>query len=324
MRRFVIVLFALLALALIASAQPEKPAAPPPFPALPDGEAWDKLPPPKKPVLPEWARVLAGPLPKTTAKLLELDYLHRTKNPLDPKLAAALRLTVAKSLDSEYGMAVAEADLKRVPPLKEGQYSDLRGDSLALAFARKLTLAGHAISDKEFAEVLKHFGPERTTAIVHTIAYANFHNRILLGLGVKGESPVAEPVAVAFDIDNTKLKAPDRPPWDDLKSAKGDGLAVRVEWSNNEFDQLNATLEKQKERKLRIPLPDKSVYEKLTPREQESSKKILWNTVSMGYQPELTRAWFAPLYTFYDEAKTDRVFTNSMFWVVTRTNDCFY
>jgi hypothetical protein len=44
----------------------------------------------------------------------------------------------------------------------------------------------------------------------------------------------------------------------------------------------------------------------------------------MGYQPEMTRAWFAVLYAFYDEAKPDRVFTNSVFWVVTRTNDCFY
>ena len=59
-------------------------------------------------------------------------------------------------------------------------------------------------------------------------------------------------------------------------------------------------------------------------REKDSAAKILWNTVSMGYQPELTRAWFAVLYTFYDESKPDRVFTNSVFWVVTRTNDCFY
>ena len=87
---------------------------------------------------------------------------------------------------------------------------------------------------------------------------------------------------------------------------------------------LNKALEKQKERKLRIPLPDKSAYEKLSPREKESSQRILWNTVSMGYQPELTRTWFAPLYVFYEEAKVDRVFTNSVFWVVTRTNDCFY
>src|SRR5215207_3085412 len=98
MRRFVIPLFALFALTVTASAQPEKPAPPKaPFPALPDGEAWDRLPP-QKPALPEWARVLAGPLPKTTAKLVELDYLHRAKNPLGPELAALLRLAVAKEL----------------------------------------------------------------------------------------------------------------------------------------------------------------------------------------------------------------------------------
>lgn len=316
MRRFVIPLFALLAGALVASAQPEKPR--PPFPAPPDAEVWGTLPPPKKPALPEWARALAEPLPKTTAKLLELDYLHRTKNPLGSRLAARLRWEVADALNSEYGRATAAADLERVGPAPV-----TASDRLAAKFARKLTLAGHAITDDEFLAVLTEFGPESTTAIVHTVAYANFHNRLVLGLGVKGESPVAEPVGVAFD-DTAKLKVPDRPPWDDLKDAKGTGLAVRVEWSNNEFDQLNASLDKQKERKLRMPLPDPSAYEKLTPREQDSSKKILWNTVSMGYQPELTRAWFAPLYAFYDEAKVDRVFTNSVFWVVTRTNDCFY
>lgn len=324
MRRFALPIFALFALTVTASAQPEKPApSKAPFPALPDSDAWDKLPPQKKPALPEWARVLAGPLPKTTAKLLELDYLHRAKSPLDPTLAALLRATVAKALDCEYGKAEAQADLERIrqtgPPLR-----DRRGDALAAAFAKKLTLAGHAITDDEFAELRTHFRSDQTTAIVHTIAYANFHNRLVLGLGIKGESPPAEPLSVAFDLDAAKVKAPERPPWDDLKDAKGNGLAVRVEWSNAEFDQLNATLEKQKERSLRIPLPDKSAFEKLTPREQDGAKKILWNTVSMGYQPELTRAWFAPLYAFYEEAKVDRVFTNSVFWVVTRTNDCFY
>lgn len=127
-----------------------------------------------------------------------------------------------------------------------------------------------------------------------------------------------------FDLDAAKVKAPERPPWDDLKTAKGKGPSLRVQWSDKDADELKATLDKQKERKLRIPLPDKSAYEKLSPREKESSAKIRWNTVSMGYQPELTRAWFAVLYAFYDEAKVDRVFTNSMFWVVTRTNDCFY
>ena len=316
-------LLALFAVAVPASAQPDKQPPKVPFPALPDADAWDKLPPTKKPALPEWARALAGPLPKTTAKLLELDYLHRAKNPLDPKLAAGLRLTVAEALGSDYGKAAARADFDRVR-LAEGNYSDLQGAAVAIRFAKKLTLSGHAITDDEFAELLKQFGPEKTTAIVHTVAYANFHNRVVLALGVTGENPPLAPVDVAFDLDGAKVKAPERPPWDDLKNAKGDGLAVRVSWSDKEFDALNKSMESQKERKLRMPLPDKSAFEKLTPREQDGAKKILWNTVSMGYQPELTRAWFAPRYAFYEEAKVDRVFTNSMFWVVTRTNDCFY
>jgi alkylhydroperoxidase family enzyme len=331
MRRFALPLLVLFALACgSVSAQPDKPAPKPAFPALPEDEAWGKLPPRKTPALPEWARVTAGPLPKTTAKMLELDYHHREKNPLGPVLAAQLRWVVADTLGSRYGVAVAEADLERAGlNTSGGERGPKAGEEpksvqVALAFAKKLTLEGHAITDKEFAELLKHFGPAKTTAIVHTVAYANFHNRVLLGLGVKGESPVAEPLALKFDLDAAKVKAPERPPWDDLKSVKSGGLSVRAEWGDKDFDRLNEILEDQKERKPRMPLPDKSVYEKLTPREQESSKKILWNTVSMGYQPELTRAWFAVLYTFYEEAKVDRVFTNSVFWVVTRTNDCFY
>lgn len=319
-------LFAVFALSVWAgtiSAQPDKPAPKMPFPALPEKDAWDRLPPQKKPALPEWARVLAEPMPKTTAKLLELDYAHRAKSPLDARLAAALRLAVAEALESEYGKAEARADIDRAI-LNRKDDVDLFGFVLATPFAKRLTLAGHAITDEEFAVILKHFGPEKMTAIVHTVAYANFHNRLVLALGVKGEDPIAEPINLTFDLAAAKVKAPDRPPWDDLKNAKGDGIAVRVEWNDKEFDTLNKTLDKQKERKLRIPLPDASVIEKLPPRERDGAKKILWNTVSAGYQPELTRAWFAPLSAFYEEAKVDRVFTNSMFWVVTRTNDCFY
>jgi alkylhydroperoxidase family enzyme len=314
-----------------AAAQPEpalspKPATP--FPAAGNDDVWAKLPR-ENPPLPEWARILAGPLPRTTAKMLELDYLHREKNPFGAELAAVLRWTVADALGSKFGIATAEADLKRAGlPAKYlaniGNRTDLQTDvRVAVAFARKLTTEGHAITDKEFAELLKHYGPEKTTAIVHTVAYANFHNRVVLALGAAGD-PVP-PVDAKFDADKlAKVAAPPRPPWDDLKSVTANGLSVRVEWGKDGFDELNAALEKQKDRKYRMPLPDKSVYDKLTPREKESAEKIRWNTVSMGYQPEMTRAWFAVLYAFYDEAKVDRVFTKSVFWVVTRTNDCFY
>ena len=86
--------------------------------------------------------------------------------------------------------------------------------------------------------MLKHFGPEKVTAIVHTVAYANFHYRILLGIGAKGEPPIAPPLAMKFDVDAAKLTAPVRPSWDDLKSVAADGLSVRLEWSKADSDEL--------------------------------------------------------------------------------------
>jgi alkylhydroperoxidase family enzyme len=313
---------------VVAQSPPAKQSpAPAPFSSLPDADAWAQLPPRKNPPLPEWAKVLAGPLPKTTAKMLELDYLQRAENPLGPVLSAKIRHTVASALGSKYGEAVAQADLRRAGVTEPATPIHAKLDPAELAalpFARKLTLEGHTITDREFAEILRTFGPEKTTAIVHTVAYANFHNRILLGLGAQPESPIAAPVEVKFDLDAAKISAPVRPSWDDLKSVKAGGLSVRPEWSEADSEALQRTVEKQKERTLRIPLPDKAVFEKLPEREQDAAKRILWNTVSSGYQPEMTRAWFACLYAYYDEAKPDRVFTNSVFWVVTRTNDCFY
>ena len=44
----------------------------------------------------------------------------------------------------------------------------------------------------------------------------------------------------------------------------------------------------------------------------------------MGYQPELAAAWSACTRAFGQEAKQDRVFEESLFWIVTRTIHCFY
>lgn len=291
----------------------DPPPAPAPRPA--ETDAWDRLPPRAKPPLPEWARALAGPLPKTTAHMLEQDHLHRAANPLGPRLAAEVRYEVADALDSPYGRAAAKADWERVG-----------GTAITpetRAFVRKLTLAGHAITDAEFAAILKAFGPKDTTALVHTVAYANFQNRIWLGLGIGGESPPAPPLAQRFDFAAAP-PAPERPSWDVLKGAKGAGLAVKVEWSAKDLDRLGELLEGQKAREGRVPMPPAAELEKLPPRERDSAKRVVWTGVSAGYQPELTRAWLNGLYAYYDEAKVDRVFTNAAFWVVTRTNDCFY
>jgi hypothetical protein len=44
----------------------------------------------------------------------------------------------------------------------------------------------------------------------------------------------------------------------------------------------------------------------------------------IGYQPELAAAWSACTRAFGREANQDRVFEESLFWVVTRTLQCFY
>jgi hypothetical protein len=261
--------------------------------------------------------------------MLELDAFHRAKNPLGPELSGMLRWAAADTLRSPFGKATAEADLRRAG-VPAGTIAALADPSAmdadtrqVVAFARKLTTDGSAITDAEFADLLQRFGPERVTAIVHTVAYANFHNRIVLGLGVGGE-PVP-PVETAFDPAKlAKAPTPTRPPWSDLKATTTGGLSVRVEWTRAGADELTQSLEKQKARSLRIPLPDPARIKALPPKEREEAERIVWTNISSGYQPEMPRVWFATLYTYYDEAKVDRVFTNSVFWVVTRTNDCFY
>jgi hypothetical protein len=44
----------------------------------------------------------------------------------------------------------------------------------------------------------------------------------------------------------------------------------------------------------------------------------------LGYQPELAAGWFACLGAFNRDAKQDRVFEESLFWVITRSLHCFY
>ena len=52
--------------------------------------------------------------------------------------------------------------------------------------------------------------------------------------------------------------------------------------------------------------------------------RIKWSLVCVGYQPRLALAWSACMRSFGEEAKQDRVFEESLFWVVTRTIHCFY
>jgi len=261
--------------------------------------------------------------------MLELDYLQREKNPLGKELSSLIRWTVADALKSPFGKKTAEEDLRQMKPVSEwagklGESEKLPANTRLVAdFARKLTLAGYTVTDEEFAEVLRIHGPEKTTAIVHSVAYANFHNRVILGMGAGGEPKPAIPLKFPAD-QITKIESLARPPWDDLKSTQATGLSIKPDWDRAGATEIDSRLEQQKARTLRIPLPDSSRFAAFPPKERENAQRVLWTTVSAGYQPDLTRSWFGARAMFLEEAKVDRVFTNSMFWVVTRTNNCFY
>src|SRR5262249_9277448 len=161
-------------------------------------------------------------------------------------------------------------------------------------------------------------------AMVHTVAYANFQNRLFLALRVPVEPGGAPaPLDVALDPARAApVPTPARPPWEEGRKAKAAPReTVLPGWE--EPVNLDAALEQQKSRKARIPLPSPGRIATLPPQAREEATRIVWSNVSMGYQPLLTNTWFDCMRTFQKEAQLDRVFSGSLFWVVTRSNECF-
>lgn len=315
-----------------APAQGEPPA-PPRFPAAANDEAWTLLPR-ENPPLPAWARALVQPLPRTTGAMLELDYVHRAQNPLGPVLAGKLRWAAADAIGCDYGRRYAEADLRRAgltdKDLKRlaGDHQDLpEADRAVLDFGRKLTRAAYQVTDDEVAALLRQFGPEKVVGMVHTLAYANFYNRIVLALSVEVEAggPLP-PMDLRLDPGRrAKVPTPPRPAWEELRKAvTPSGTVARPDWGERDFADLEKALDRQKNRKPRVPLPDPGRLAKLPLDARAQASRIVWSNVSMGYQPLLTKAWFDCMRTFQQESKLDPVFANSMFWVITRSNECFY
>ncbi|MBX3461767.1 MAG: hypothetical protein KF830_01235 [Planctomycetes bacterium] len=273
--------------------------------------------------LPAWAGVLADPLPATTRNLLALDGLHREHNPLGNELAARLRLTVARALGCDPVAAAAESDLRRAATAGPAADPGPDAETVAVEFARQLTEAGHAIPEAQFAALLAQFGAERATAIVHSIAYANFLCRIVFGLGVHDATPIV-PAALLAAAGTAARPSTRRLPVAAPAGSGGSPVVDLPAWGERRWADLLAAKDGQRQRPLRMPLPEDERLQGLTERERRQSELVVWSRVGYGYQPGLTRAWFACLYAFQAEANLDRVFANSVFWVVTRTNDCFY
>jgi alkylhydroperoxidase family enzyme len=313
----------------------------PRVPLLSDEEAWKRLPPVESGgghPLPTWARALAGSLPYTTAAMLELDRTYRTSDSLDPKLAAAIRLTVARTLRSDYGIAYAEADLRRAGLDKEaierlgGDRTSLpKSDRAVLAFADRMTTAGYSSTDEEVAELVATFGEAKVVAIVLQIAYTNFLYRMVLALGLPVETGGPLPPPEVRFADSTllgsKVPAATRP-------APLPGLTVGetvqnsdAEWGLFDYKQLQERLEAQRGRKPRVSIPTWEEFRQAIPASlypRAKPLRIRWSLLVSGRQPKLGPAWIKCTRAFEAEAKQDRIFEESLFWVVTRTLRCFY
>src|SRR5262249_13171830 len=143
---------------------------------------------------PGWARALAGTLPRTTAAMLELDYLYRTSTEFDPKLRAKMRWAAARINHCSYSERYAEFDFLRagatpheLRQLSAGEPPITPAERKAMAFARTMTRAASEVTDEEMQELIDAFGEPAVVAMVLELAYANFQDRLLLALGLEIE-----------------------------------------------------------------------------------------------------------------------------------------
>jgi alkylhydroperoxidase family enzyme len=310
------------------------------LPLLDNDAAWQHLPNVEGEVadrrLPIWARALAGPLPHTTAVLLELDYQYRTSEAFDPRLRAAMRWTAARANLCSYGQRYAEVDLLRAGMTRDQvdhfeSYLASLGphDRAAIRFAEQLSRSASSVTDEEVRELVAAFGEQPVVAMVLQMAYANFQDRLLLTLdvGVEAGGPLP-PLAVRFVRPAAgESIAAQRPEPVREKSIPPPRLDLGGDWTSVHFDQLLAGMQLQRERAGRVSVPKwEDVYPQLPaglyPPDRPS--RVRWSLVVLGHQPQLGSAWMTCLRTFGREAKQDRVFEETLFWVITRTIDCFY
>lgn len=315
---------------LLAEAKPETNVGSR-FPMLSNEATWAKLPIAEKgqgAALPNWARMTAATLPRTTATILELEDLHRTKNPLDPKLRAMVRWVVADANRCKSAMETALADLKTAGATSN-ELSALRGDRTplsietrrALDIARGLTRAAYKLSDDQIAALRKDLDDARLVAFVQLVAFGNFQDRLLLSLDVPAESKPA-PHGIKFKRPwdgGVATARPEIPPAIDGV----EGKVADAEWKSFDFDALQKLMEGQRGRAPRVSVPTFDDVKKHLP-EGAKPLRIKWSLVCVGHSPELALPWTSGLRTFAEESKQDRVFEELLFWVITRELQCFY
>lgn len=304
---------------------------------LSNNDAWGKLPgaPAEAQPLPGWARMLAGPMPKTTAAMLELDAHHRTGDRLPAVLRGKLRWVAADANKCEYARAAAAADLRQAGQ-SDADLAGLAADKTineaersALAFARKMMVDANTVTDDEVKKLIGHFGEQKVVGIVTLVAHAAFQDRVLLALNLPVEEKYPAPITAKFTRMRTPAGPPPKPPpgYKPVLPEEGKRAAIAdTEWKNKTYSDLQQGLGGQKERVSRIRIPEWSEVGRKIPADSWGHRlpRVYWNRVAYAHQPEATDLWFDCVDQFRQESKMDRVFQQYVFWVVTRSIDCFY
>jgi alkylhydroperoxidase family enzyme len=315
--------------------------------ALTDTEAWKKMMPylekQSSEPLPVWIRALAVSLPQTAAAMLDLDYAQRALSTLPPPLRAKLRWIAADANRCDYAKAYARFDYVQAGGKAEDidalpkQLDKLpEAERLALQLVRQLVEAAYSVRDEQVARLVELYGEKQVVAIVLVAAYANFQDRLLLALGaaVEEDGPLPPP--------KVHLRSPDPRHNAEAKKDKPKRIVAPPavnpptipeklddpEWTALSFEVLSERLSKQiARRKARIHIPTwEQVRDHFPPdfAKPDEPVRIQWSLLAYGYQPRLSAAWSRGLRAFRSESDLDPVFHESMFWVVTRSVQCFY
>jgi alkylhydroperoxidase family enzyme len=304
-------------------------------PLLDNATAWKCLPAAQQgggEPLPAWARATAQTLPRTTAAMLELDYLHRAESSLSPRLRGMMRWAAADANRCAYSQAQALADLRSAgfKPAVLDALTRSNGrlppdDHAAVRFARKLTSAAFTVTDEEVAQLIATHGEKQVVAMVQLLAYANFQDRLILTLGLAAEPPLP-PLMVRFAA-TAGADGPAAPARTMASAPSGPEPASRItdaDWLSFDFAALQERLAGQRAREPRIRVPTTEEWAKQNPEAPPRPLRIRWSLVCSTYQPQLARAWGACTRAYGEEARQDRAFEELLFWVVTRSLNCFY
>jgi alkylhydroperoxidase family enzyme len=304
------------------------------LPILSNDEAWMRLPSAtgNPALLPVWARMLAGPLPLATARMLEVDAIHRTGDRLDARLRGQARWAAADANGCVYAKAVAAADL-RGAGCTDADLHRLAGspdnlpatDRGAVAFARKLMRDAQTVTDDDVKQLIHLLGEERTVALVKLLAHASFQDRMFLALDLSPElHGILPPLPVRFTLPPPPPAGPPNSvtpvPGGDTHPG-GDGSQADHRWQ-----VFQERLDQQRNRtgRIRVPSKDEVLQRMGMAHPNQWQSDIVWSRVCYGYQPELTDAWFSTVAAFRQETLLNPVFQQLIFWVVTDALQCYY